>query len=569
MNTTARFFLVVLPGALGAAGSAFAADYISETATPTVIVSTDAEPVAPGRFAPTWASLMQYQTPEWFRDAKFGIWAHWGPQCQPEEGDWYARNMYIQENRQYLSHLAHYGPPSKSGFKDIIREWKAEKWDPEKLVALYKRAGAQYFMALADHEDNFDLWDSKYQPWNAFNLGPKKDLIAGWAKAARDQGLRFGVSVHCSHAWTWYEPAQGADKTGPLAGVPYDGRLTKADGKGQWWQGYDPQDLYAQNHPLSLTSDDPRMVAHQWNWGNGASIPDAAYCEKFYNRAMDLINRYHPDLVYFDDTALPLWPVSDAGLKIAANFYNRNMQQHGGKLEAVLFGKILDETQRQCMVWDIERGRSSKIEPRPWQSDTCIGQWHYWRSLFEQHRYKSAQTVIQTLADVVSKNGNLLLSIPVRGDGTIDDDELKIVEGIAAWMDVNRECIFGTRPWQICGEGPALANTAPITAQGFNESKGRAFTAGDIRFTTKGDILYAIVLGWPGDKGVTIKALAAQAPLLGGRKVTGVSLLGYHGKLDWSQDGQGLQVKMPAQAPCDYAVVLKIASALVVQTPSS
>ena len=559
----------MLLGALVAAGSGFAADNLSETATPTVIVNTDAEPVAPGKFAPTWESLRQYQTPEWFRDAKFGIWAHWGPQCQPEEGDWYARNMYIQGNRQYLPHLAHYGPPSKSGFKDIIREWKAEKWDPEKLVALYKRAGAQYFMALADHEDNFDLWDSRYQPWNAVNLGPKKNIIAGWAKAARDQGLRFGVSVHCSHAWTWYEPAQGADKTGPLAGVPYDGRLTRADGQGQWWQGYDPQDLYAQNHPPSLTGDDPRMVARQWNWGSGASIPDAAYCEKFYNRAMDLINRYHPDLVYFDDTALPLWPVSDAGLKIAANFYNRNMQEHGGRLEAVLFGKGLDDFQRRCLVWDFERGRTARIAPQPWQCDTCIGQWHYWRELYEEHRYKSAQTVIQMLADVVSKNGNLLLSIPVRGDGTIDDDELKIVQNIAAWMDVNRECIFGTRPWQICGEGPALENTAALNERRPGGGQAQVFTAQDIRFTTKGDILYAIVMAWPSDHAVIIKSLAAGVPLLAGRDITGVSLLGYHGTLDWSQDGQGLQVKMPAQAPCDYAVVLKITGVLAGRTPSS
>jgi alpha-L-fucosidase len=545
-----------------AAGCGFAADGIPETDTPTIIVSTAAEPVAPGKFAPTWQSLAQYRVPEWFRDAKFGIWAHWGPQCQPEEGDWYARNMYIQGNRQYESHLKHYGPPSKYGFKDIIHEWKAQHWDPEKLVALYKRAGAQYFMALADHEDNFDLWDSKYQPWNSVNLGPKKNIIAGWAKAAHDQGLRFGVSIHSSHAWMWYEPAQGADRTGPLAGVPYDGRLTKADGKGQWWQGYDPQDLYAQNHPLSATSDDPRLIAHQWNWGDGASQPDAAYCEKFYNRAMDLIDRYHPDLVYFDDTALPLWPVSDAGLKLAANFYNRNMQEHGGKLEAVLFGKGLDDFQRHCMVWDFERGRTSRIEPLPWQSDTCIGQWHYWRALYEEHRYKSATTVLQMLADVVSKNGNLLLSIPVRGDGTIDADELKIVEDIAAWMDVNRECIFGTRPWQICGEGPALKDTAALNERRPGGDRPQVFTGKDIRFTTKGDILYAIIMAWPADPVVTVESLGADATLLAGRKITGVALLGHAGALEWSQEPSGLRVELPALPPCEGPAVLRISGAL-------
>jgi len=563
MKSIPAFLLFAL---CAAAASVFAADGIPETATPTIIVSTAAEPVAPGKFAPTWQSLAQYEVPEWFRDAKFGIWAHWGPQCQPEEGDWYARNMYIQGNRQYESHLQHYGPPSKYGFKDIIHEWKAEHWDPEKLVALYKRAGAQYFMALADHEDNFDLWDSRYQPWNSVNMGPKKNIIAGWAKAAHDQGLRFGVSIHSSHAWMWYAPAQGADQTGPLAGVPYDGRLTKADGKGQWWDGYDPQDLYAQNHPLSAIARDPSLIARQWNWGDGASLPDAVYCEKFYNRAMDLIDRYHPDLVYFDDTALPLWPVSDAGLKLAANFYNRNMQEHGGKLEAVLFGKGLDDFQRRCMVWDFERGRSSRIEARPWQSDTCIGQWHYWRALYDEHRYKSAQTVLQMLADIVSKNGNLLLSIPVRGDGTIDGDELKIVQDIAAWMDVNRECIFGTRPWQICGEGPALENLAALNERRPGGGQAQVFTAQDIRFTTKGDILYAIIMVWPGDHAVTIKSLGAGAPLQNGRKLTAVSLLGHPGAVAWTQDQAGLHVTLPVHPPCAGPFALKISGALPAST---
>jgi len=223
-------------------------------------VDTSSEPVAQGKFQPTWNSLQQYEVPDWFRDAKFGIWAHWGPQCQPEDGDWYARAMYLEGSGQYRYHVAHYGHPSQFGFKDVIHEWKAEHWDPEKLMALYKRAGAQYFFALANHHDNFDLWDSKYQPWNSVAIGPKKDLIAGWAKAARAYGLRFGVSVHAAHAWTWYEPAQGADKTGQFAGVPYDGKLTKADGRGKWWDGLDPQDLYAQNHTPSPGYEKPSSI---------------------------------------------------------------------------------------------------------------------------------------------------------------------------------------------------------------------------------------------------------------------------------------------------------------------
>jgi alpha-L-fucosidase len=533
-----RCLLTALLGALGMTPGVFAAEPISETNVPTILVSTSAEPIAPGKFQPTWASLGQYQTPDWFRDAKFGIWAHWGPQCEPEEGDWYARNMYIPGQRQYQWHIEHFGDPSVFGFKDIIHQWKAEKWDPGRLVALYKRAGAQYFFALANHHDNFDNWDSKYQPWNSVRVGPQKDLIAGWAKAARANGLRFGVSVHAARAWSWYEPAQA-----------FDGKLTKADGKGQWWDGLDPQDLYAQNHKPG--------TSRGWDWdaAKGSSVPDAAYCEKFYNRTMDLINKYHPDLLYFDDTALPLWPVSDAGLKIAAHLYNSNMQAHGGKLDAVLFGKILDEYQRKTMVWDIERGVPATSFPYAWQTDTCLGHWHYDRSVYDRDHYKSARTVIQMLVDIVSKNGNLLLNVPVRADGTIDEKEEAVVAGITDWMDVNKECIFGTRPWKIFGEGPASAG-APITAQGFNEGKGKPFTAADVRFTASGDTLYAIVLGWP-TNGVSIQSLGESAKLLD-KPVDHVELLGSPETIQWHRTPDALVIAPPKNKPNDFAIVFKI-----------
>ena len=300
---------------------------------------------AEGPFQPTWESLAdQYQTPEWFRDAKFGIWAHWGPQCEPEAGDWYARNMYMEGSPQYKYHLEHYGPQSKVGFKDIIHQWKAEDFDPDKLVGFYKENGAKYFMALANHHDNFDLFDSKYQPWNSVALGPKKDLIGGWAKAARKHGLRFGVSIHASHAWSWLEPSQGADKKGPNAGIPYDGKLTKADGKGQWWDGLDPQDLYAQSHKPGKKMD------WEWNPAKGSSTPDAAYMEKFYKRTKQLWDDYQPDQMYFDDHVLPMHGVTDEiGLKLAAHFYNSSIKLHG-KNEAVMNTKKLNPMQRKAIV---------------------------------------------------------------------------------------------------------------------------------------------------------------------------------------------------------------------------
>lgn len=521
--------------------TADAVNGIPSTATPAVLVSTTNEVVASGPFESTWQSLEQYKVPEWFRDAKFGIWAHWGPQCQPEQGDWYARKMYQEGNGVHAWHAKHYGPQSKFGFKDVIHEWKAQNWNPAELVALYKRAGAQYFFAMANHHDNLDLWNSRYQPWNSMRLGPQKDIIAGWAKAARDNGLKFGVSVHAAHAWSWYEPAQGSDAQGEFAGVPYDGKLTKLDGNGQWWEGLDPQDLYEQNHAPARDFAVHNALHNQWHWDNGAIPPDQAYCDRFYNRTVDLINRAKPDLIYFDDTALPLWPVSDAGLKIAAHFYNSNIAQNDGRLEAVLFGKILDEQQRKTMVWDIERGQSDKIEPLPWQTDTCIGGWHYDRGVYDRNAYKSTATVIRILVDVVSKNGNLLLSVPVRGDGTIDEKERAIVEGIAAWMDVNRAAIFGTRPWKICGEGPQLAAAAPLSGQGFNEGKGKPATAEDVRYTASKDgrTIYAFVLARP-DGDVKLAALGTSAGHLD-RPIAKVEQLGT-GAVKFTAGSDGLTI---------------------------
>jgi len=513
------------------------------------------EPMATGLFEPTWKSLEQYKVPEWFQNAKFGIWAHWGPQCQPEQGDWYARFMYAEGSREYKWSVENYGHPSEYGFKDVCNAWKAEKWDPEALVKLYKKAGARYFFAMANHHDNFDMWDSKYQPWNAVNIGPKKDIIDGWAKAARINGLYFGTSIHAAHAWRFYETAQGADKTGPKAGIPYDGKLTKADGKGKWWEGYDPQDLYAQNHPLSEDSENLGSIHRQWDWNNGVTAPSEKYCNNFYDRTVDLINKYNPDLLYFDDTALPFWPINDAGLRIAAHFYNHNMATHKGKQEGVIFGKILTEDQKKSMIWDVERGAPDKIQGIPWQTCTCIGEWHYRRTVYTENRYKSAKTVVHMLADIVSKNGNLLLNIPVRGDGSIDEKELKIVEEIGVWMTVNSEGIYDTRPWKIFGEGPSAENANPINAQGFNEGKTK-YSSKDIRFTTKNGVLYAIVLGWPEDGKIVIKSLSKNNPLHPD-KVNKVELLG-SGKVKFITGADGLTVTLPARKTNDMAVVLKI-----------
>jgi len=517
------------------------------------------ERIMKGPFMPTWDSLQAYKVPDWYRNAKFGIWAHWGPQCEPEAGDWYARGMYEEGSYQYNYHIKKYGHPSRFGFKDVINEWKADQWDPEALVNLYKEAGARYFFAMANHHDNFDMYNSKYQKnWNAVNQGPKKDIIGGWAKAAKRAGLPFGCSIHAAHAWRWFETAQRSDKSGPFAGIPYDGKLSKSEGKGKWWDGLDVQELYAQNHPLSKDSLDNGSIHRQWHWGEGAYPPGQAYIEKFVNRTIDLINRYEPDLLYFDDSQLPFWPISDAGLRIASHHYNFSLKKYG-EMRAVINGKILDEQQRKALVWDIERGQANDILPHVWQTDTCIGGWHYDRTIYERNHYKSPKMVVQTLVDVVSKNGNYLLNIPIRGNGSIDALERKIISDVARWMKSNSESIYDTRPWHIFGEGPSTENQAKLNAQGFNEGKTK-FTGEDVRFNAKGQIIYATVMEWPKDNIALIKSLGTDSVYYK-KKVLNVEWLEANISLPFEQTEYGLKVTFPdRKADFSFAHVLKITS---------
>jgi alpha-L-fucosidase len=508
--------------------------------------------VAPGPFQPALESLSGYKLPDWYRDAKFGIWAHWGPQCQPEMGDWYAQRMYQFDSADYRFQVKNYGHPSKAGFKEVINSWKADQWDPEYLIGLYKKAGAKFFSAMANHHDNFDNFDSTYQPWNSVNMGPKKSIVGGWEKAARAAGLRFGISCHGDRAWSWYQDAQLADPSGRYAGVRYDGLLTKEEGKGLWWDGFDPQDLYAQYH-----------LRGKYNWGQQGNPPiDGAYCEKFFNRTVDLINKHNPDLLYFDNTIMPIFPTSDVGPRIAAYLYNHNMAHHGGKLEAVMTGKHLaghDAVWRNALLLDLERGVTNSGETIPWQTDTCIGHWHYQRSLFENHQYKSAKSVVQMLIDIVSKNGNLMLNIPVRGNGTIDDDEVKVLQALAEWTGPNGEAIYGTRPFAVYGEGPTTRTRAPASKFG-GISDVRKYTAEDIRYTSKGDTVYAFIMDWPEDGQVVLRSLATGSSLFR-RDIAKVELLGSVGPATFNRNSGGLTVKLPVDRPNDIACALKIVPA--------
>jgi alpha-L-fucosidase len=507
-------------------------------------------PSANGPFRATWDSLIaNYKAPDWFRDAKFGIWAHWSAQCVPEAGDWYARNMYMQGSGQYEHHLKTYGHPADVGFMEMNNRWKAENWDPEALLDLYKGAGARYFVALANHHDNFDNYASRFHEWNSTRIGPKKDLIGIWAKAARDRGLKFGVSNHAAHAWHWFQTAYGYDVEGPRAGERYDAwKLTKYDGAGKWWDGLDPQLLYGgatMPLPDGITAID---AANEWHerhdrvWDEKPPLANPAFVRQWFLRCKDLIDSYKPDLLYFDNFDLPL---GQAGLDIAAHYYNSSLKWHG-KLDVVLNTKHLPEDRRAAVVEDVERGFRSDIEPHAWQTDTCIGDWHYNRQRFIDKSYMSAAAVIHRLCDVVAKNGNLLLSIPVRGDGSIDPEERRIVEEIGTWIGRFGEAIYGTRPWVTAGEGP----TQVVSGQ-FGEGKMKPFTAEDIRFTTKAGALYAITLGRPKSETLVIRSLA-------NRPVRRVEVVGSAAPLNFRNGPAGLQISLPASASHAFGVALKV-----------
>ncbi len=307
-----------------------------------------------GPFTGTRKSLGAYRIPQWFADAKFGIWAHWGPQSAVEAGDWYARNMYQQGHPNYNYHVEHYGHPSKFGFKDTIPFWKAEKFDPAALMKLYKKAGAKYFMSMGVHHDNFDLWNSKHQRWNAVNMGPKMDIVGMWKKAAREEGLKFAVSEHLWITHNWFSTSHGSDQTGPLAGIPYDGA--------------DPKfaDLYVDSDQV-YRGDLPWMEDGIPEW----------WKRTWYARIKDLVDQYEPDLLYSDGSL----PFEEYGLNLVAHHYNLSAKRNGGRVEVVYTSKRLEDAAQSIAVLDRERGVVDKIWPQPWQTDTCIGNWHYQRGM--------------------------------------------------------------------------------------------------------------------------------------------------------------------------------------------
>ena len=346
-------------------------------------------------------------------------------------------------------------------------------------------------MSMGVHVDNFDMWNSKYQRWNAAKMGVQRDVVGEFRKAARRHGLKFGVSDHLWMAYKWMSVAHGSDKTGPLAGVAYD--------------GIDPafKDLYG----------DCQKIYRELPWDEDG-IPDS-WKREWFLRIQDLVDQHQPDVLYSDGQI----PFGQWGLNLVAHFYNQNLKQHGGKMEGVYTSKRESDSGAGMCVFDKERGVVEGIWPQPWQTDTCVGHWHYDRNV----TYKTPKRVVDMLVDVVSRNGNLLLNFPLNTHGALDAEEQKILAALTAWMDINSEAIHGTRPWKIFGEGPNIVK--PVPGQKYNESNRKDFTFEDVRFTTKGKTLYAFFMGWPEQGKLTIPALATDRPYVAG-KIKQVKLVG-------------------------------------------
>lgn len=471
-------------------------------------------PIAEGPYKPTDESLTQFKCPEWFRDAKFGIWAHWGPQAVPRQGDWYARRMYQEKDAAYKYHLEHYGHPSVFGYKDIIPLWKAEKWDPEMLMALYKKAGAKYFVSMGTHHDNFFLWDSKIHKWNSVKMGPKKDVVKIWQEAAKKQGLKFGVSEHLGASFTWFQASHLSDKEGPKAGIPYDGANPEFS------------DLYH----AGTTPDDKGWLTN-----------NLVFQIEWFTSIKELIDNYHPDLLYSDSGM----PFEDVGRNLIAHYYNQDVTRNNGQLTVVYTCK-----QPSDGKWaeDLERGVKDTLNPYPWQTDTSIGDWYYRTG----QKYKTSNEVIQMLVDIVSKNGNLLLNVVQTPEGNLEPDMLQILGEIGVWTAANGEGIYGTRPWKTYGEKSEEAKAVKLGR--FNENY--KFNSKDIRFTTKDGVLYAFCLGTPTED-ILIKSLGKNSKFAG-NPVLSMKMLGSDLKVRWSQTESGLVIKKPSKLPSWQVLGFKI-----------
>jgi len=473
---------------------------------------------ATGPFRPDWESLQNYKVPEWYMDAKFGIFIHWGVYSVPAYGnEWYPRNMYNEGTDEYKHHIATYGTQDKFGYKDFIPRFKAEKFDPEAWARLFKEAGAKYVVPVFEHHDGFAMYDNGLSDWTAVKMGPHRDLWGDLAKAVRAEGLHLGASSHrVEHNF--------------FLGV---GRNIPSDVNDPKYAAlYGPAHRWLEAKQGTSLSNDFTFVSQAW-------------ADDWLARSAEIVQKYHPDIMYFD------WWIGQPSIRqnvtrFAAFYYNQSLKS-GGPVGVINYKDYA--LQEKSAVLDIERGQLAGIRPLYWQTDTSISNksWGY----IENDTFKSPEFVVHQLIDIVSKNGNLLLNIGPRSDGTIPDEVQHVLLEVGAWLKVNGDAIYGTRPWQVYGEGPTK-----VTEGAFHDTDTQAYTSEDFRFTKKGNQLFAVELAWPSNREAVIHSLGAGAA--GIPPIKSVGLLGADSSLPFEQQGDGLHIRLPERSPGEYAYVFRI-----------
>ncbi|AWW32736.1 glycoside hydrolase family 29 [Echinicola strongylocentroti] len=469
---------------------------------------------ASAQVEPSWSSLSEhYHVPDWFLDGKIGVWFHWGipsatDEDRPNDGSWYGRNMYGggKEMAKTLSawHTERYGPPAEFGYEKLVPLFKGENWDPEALVAYVKDQGARFIMPVACHHDNFDMYDS-FHPWNSVDMGPHRDVLREWKEAAVQHGLKFGVSTHLYWSPGWWRPARKYQEEGTLAwklfNMDYDG--------------------------VNYSSQD------SWN-------------EHWYARCWEIIEKYDPDMFNNDAPFPDMDEGKGLGVKLFTSYVNRDLQQNNGEQTVVL--SLKDKTlDRSAFTYNLERGGAGEIKPNPWIWATDLsGNWFYRKNAVNK---MSIPVMVSNAVDAISKNGVVMLNIALRGDGTIPDKQIQYLTAFGDFIKVNGEGIYGTRPWKTFGEGPLEVKDG---RQGENHQN---YSQQDIRFTTKGDVIYAYVLAPPTDD-IVMKTLADGGLLK--QNITGVELMGSTEQINWEGSEEGLIIKLPSSLPGEIVNGFKI-----------
>ncbi|MEM1581846.1 MAG: alpha-L-fucosidase [Candidatus Bathyarchaeia archaeon] len=458
-------------------------------------------------FKSEWSKI-KWGLPRWFYDAKFGIYCHFGVYCVPAfDNEWYSHNMYVPGHKANTYHIEKYGHPSKFGYKDFIPMFKAEKFSADEWAEVFIRSGAKFAGVVAEHADGFAMWNSNLTEWCASKMGPERDIVGEAQNAFQKRGLKFLATFHHHWNWGWYPTY---DETVDASNPAFSGL-------------YGP---YAPRSAFGINPDPKPSMDFQILW---------------MNKIKEVIDNYSPDIIYFDSRL----QIIDEDIRKEVVEYYYSKSKNAGREVLVVYKD--GDLPSNIGVLTIERSRMSVLKDYVWLQDDSID-WKSWCYVQDPH-LKNAGRLVDQLVDVVSKNGILLLNVTPKANGEIPEEVKRILFEIGDWLVINGEAIYGSRPWRVFGEGPTYFSDEVV-----GEVSVPAFLPGDVRFTRKCDILYAILLEWPGEK-ITIKSLAKD--LVEG-KICEVNLLGSDRKIRWQQDPNGLTVQLPPEKPCKYAYVLRV-----------